>query len=410
MKNWIKLLLGTAIGIVLAIFLSLHTSKQQETLAYLVQVVLHIGRYTVFGLVFFALAVGTSELREERKVVRVYSRTIIYMLLSTLLLVLIGTLSVIIIPIERIPIIIEEETVQRGQDIKEIILSIFPKNLFKVFITDGSFLFPIFFLAFFLGLNFNFDKLSTRPAVSFFDSMSRIFYHINSFIVEIFGIGMIILSIHFVKQIQLTQELQLFRQLLVILLINTGIILFGLYPALLYLFVKRDSPYKWLYAVIGPAVTAFLSRDVYFTLASLTKHGKESFGIPRRIGSATFPFFAMFGRAGTAMVTAVSFIVILTSYSSLGITFAQFLWVMIFSFLFSFTLAIVPGIGVFVALSSMCALYGRGIEEGYLILGAVMPILISFGVLLDVVTSAFASLLIAKHEDVHEEIEAGDFI
>ena len=128
MKNWIKLLLGTAIGIVLAIFLSLHTSKQQETLAYLVQVVLHIGRYTVFGLVFFALAVGTSELREERKVVRVYSRTIIYMLLSTLLLVLIGTLSVIIIPIERIPIIIEEETVQRGQDIKEIILSIFPKK------------------------------------------------------------------------------------------------------------------------------------------------------------------------------------------------------------------------------------------------------------------------------------------
>jgi Na+/H+-dicarboxylate symporter len=197
---------------------------------------------------------------------------------------------------------------------------------------------------------------------------------------------------------------------MVILLINTGIILFGIYPALLYLFGKRENPYKWLYAVIGPAITAFLSRDVYFTLASLTKHGKESLGIPRRIGSATFPFFAMFGRAGTAMVTAVSFVVILTSYSSLGITFAQFLWVLIFSFLFSFTLAIVPGMGVFVALSSMCALYGRGIEEGYLILGAVMPILISFGVLLDVITSAFASLLIAKHEDVHEQIEAGDFI
>ncbi len=410
MKIWIKLLLGSIIGILLGVFLSFETPKQSETLSYLINLVIHVGRYFLFGLVFFSLAIGTHELREEKKVLRVYGRTFAYMVLATFLLVLIGTLSVVIIPVERIPIIIEEELAARGQNFRESILQIFPKNFFRVFIAEGNFLFPLYFLAVVLGINFSFDKITTRPAVAFFDSMSRILYNINSFVVELFGIGIIILSIGFVKDIKTTHEIELYRQIIIILIINAGIIIFGIFPALLYLLGKKENPYKWVYGMVAPAITAFFSRDSYFTLATLMKHGKESLGIPRRLGTTTLPFLAMFGKAGTAMVTAVSFVVVLVSYSSLGITFGQFLWVMLFSFLFSFTLSTVPGIGVLIALASMCSLYGRGIEEGYLVLGAVMPILISFGVLLDVMTAGFTSVLIAQHENVHESVEVSDFI
>lgn len=410
MKIWIKLLAGTIIGILLGFFLPLRGAEQQETLSYLSTLVIHIGRYTIFGLIFFSLVTGTYELKQDKKLIKVYVRIIVYMLISTFALVLIGIVSVVFIPIERIPIIIEEHAVRTSPGIQEMILRVFPKNMFRAFITEGNFLFPLYFLAFFIGLNFSFDRLITRPAISFFDSMSRIFYHINSFIVEILAVGMVIISIQFIKEIRGTEELELFRQLFIILIINTIIIVLGIFPALLYAFGKRENPYKWLYAMIAPAITAFLSRDSYFTLSTLTKHGKDSMGVPRKIGSANYPLFAMFGRAGTAMVTAVSFIVILTSYSSLGISLQLFLWVMIFSFLFSFTLSTVPGAGVFVALSGMCAIYGRGLEEGYLILGAAMPLLISFGVMLDVITSSFVGLLVAQHEEVHEEVEPADFI
>ena len=410
MKIWIKLLIGTIVGILLGFFLPLDGAGQQETLSFLARIVIHIGRYTIFGMIFFSLAIGTYELKQDRKLVKVYVRVIVYMVLSTFILVLIGIVSVVLIPIDRVPIIIEEQSVYSSPGIREMVLQVFPKNMFKVFISDGNFLFPLFFLAFFVGLNFSFDRLITRPAISFFDSMSRIFYHINSFIVEILAIGMIILSIQFIKELRSTEELKLFRQLFIILIINTGIIVFGIFPLLLYTLGKRESPYKWLYAMIAPAITAFLSKDTYFTLTTLTKHGKDSLGVPRKVGSAAYPLFAMFGRAGTAMVTAVSFVVILTSYSSLGINFSLFLWVMLFSFLFSFTLSRAPAAGVFVALSGMCALYGRGIEEGYLILGAVMPILISFGVLLDVFTASFVTLLVSQHEEVQKEKEPADFI
>jgi hypothetical protein len=39
-----------------------------------------------------------------------------------------------------------------------------------------------------------------------------------------------------------------------------------------------------------------------------------------------------------------------------------------------------------------------------------MPILISFGVLLDVFTASLVSLLVSRHEEVLKEIEPADYI
>jgi Na+/H+-dicarboxylate symporter len=142
----------------------------------------------------------------------------------------------------------------------------------------------------------------------------------------------------------------------------------------------------------------------------LVKHGKENLGIPRRVGSAVYPLFAIFGRTGTALVASATFLLVLKSYSSLEITFFQVLWTLLFSLLISLTLGTVPGLGSYVALSTLCAFYGRGLQEGYLILRPVAPLLISFGVLLDVLTSAFVSLLVAKHENIAQEVDAYDFV
>ena len=162
--------------------------------------------------------------------------------------------------------------------------------------------------------------------------------------------------------------------------------------------------------MLAPAIAGLVSGDGYFTLGFSIRNGKENFGIPRKIGSATFPLFALFGRAGTAMVSSVSFIVIINSYSSLGITALDLFWVILFSFLVSFTLGGVPGAGAFVALSSLCAAYGGGYEEGYLILKPVAPLLVSVAVLLDVATASFASMLVARHEKAQDEVDIKEFI
>ena len=408
MKIWIKLLAGGIIGALLAYFLP--DTSAEDIYSYLTELIINIGRYAIYPLVFFSVAVGTFELRQEKKVLKVLGRTMLYLAGAGILLSIIGAGSVLLMSPERIPIIIEEEITFSTPTLKQILLQLFPRNYFKVFTESGNHLLPLFFLSFFLGLNFTFDRLMTRPAVQFFDSMSRIFYHINSFVLEVMGLGMIALTAFLVTQILSIPELQLYSELIIVLGIDSAVVLFIIYPIFLYLLGGKKNPFRWLYAVLAPLFGGLVSGDSYFSLGFMMRNGKENLGIPRSIGSISLPIFALFGRAGTALVSGASFILILTSYSSLGITIPDFLWVVLYTFLLSFTLGSVPGLGAFVALSMLCTLYGSGYEEGYLILKPIAPILISIAVLLDVASASFSSMLIARHEKMQKEVDIMEFM
>jgi Na+/H+-dicarboxylate symporter len=205
-------------------------------------------------------------------------------------------------------------------------------------------------------------------------------------------------------------DLGLFRQILVILAIDCALVIFAVYPALLYLLGERENPYKWLYGSLAAALVGFFSGDVYLSITMLAKHGRENLGVPRRVGSAAYSLFAIFGRAGSALVAAASFLLILRSYSSLDISFLQVLWTLGFALLVSVALGGVPGMGAYVAVAWLCGMFGRGLQEGYLILKPIAPLLISLGVLLDVLTSGFVAMLVARKVEAWEAVEPQDFV
>ncbi len=410
MKIWIKLLIGSVVGVFLGLLLPLDDGATYRTFAVISQIVMNIGRWILFPLVFFSLAVGTLELRQEKQVLRVYGRAILYLAGTALILVTFAVITVLVFSPARIPIIDEEHVVFSIPSFTQVVLQLFPANLFLIFTDKGDYLLPIYFLSFFIGLNFSFDRLVTKPAVQLFDSLSRIFYHVNSFIVEIIGIGMIALGAYLVIGVRTESEIGLFSQLIIVLVVDTALIVFGLFPILLYYFGERENPYRWLYATMASAIAGFFSGNTYFSLSLLIREGKENYGVPRRIGSASYPFAVLFGRAGTAFVSAVSFMVILKSYSSLGVSFLQALWVIGATFLVSLLLGSVPGMGSIVAVSVVCGMFGRGLEQGYLILRPVAPLLVSFGVLLDLMTASLVSLLVTRKENAQTEIEAKDYV
>jgi aerobic C4-dicarboxylate transport protein len=406
MKIWIKLLVGSLVGLVAGLLIP---QAADAALASISSFLIGIGRYVIFPFVFFSLGIGTSELRQERRLGRVYLSSFKYLALSTLLLIVIGTVSVLVFPPERIPITVEADKAFQPVSIIGGLTAIFPRNLFSVFITSGDFLFPLMVLAFFLGANMDFDRQLTRPIVQIFDSLSRIFYHLNSLIVELFGLAMIAITAAFMVSIS-HSDLGMYKQILIILAVDVVLVVFGVFPGCLYLLGVKSNPYRWLYASIGPAIAGLFTGDQYIALGVLAKHGKENLGVPRMIGSAVYPLFATLGRAGTAMISSVSFILILRSYSSLEITFFQVLWVLAFSFGISFVLGAVPGSGTFFAIFMLCNLYGKGLQEGYLILKGIAPLLVSFGAFIDVLASAFTSLLIAREENIWSEVETENFI
>ena len=407
MKIWIKLLVGAALGLVLGFFIPVTAQPFFDSLTGLL---IQVGRYVLFPLVFFSLGTGASELRQEKRLGRVYLSALKYLALAAGVLVIIGTLSVLVFPPERIPITtIAAEKVLVPVGVLEGLKRIFPANMFSLFFGSGDFLIPVMVLAFLLGVNLDFDRQLTRPIAQLFDSLSRVFYHLNSLIVELFAIAMIAIAAARVSHLS-HADMGMYKQLIIIVAVDTAIVTFGVFPGALFLLGVKENPYRWLYASLGPALTGLFTGDHYVSLGVLTKHGKESLGVPRMVGSAVYPLFATLGRAGTAMVASVSFILELRSYSSLEITFLQTLWVLLFTFLFSFVLGAAPGSGAFYALYMLSFQYGKGWQDGYLLMQAVAPLLVSFGVFIDVLSAAFASLLIAREENVWTEVETENFI
>lgn len=406
MKIWIKLFVGAIVGVVLGLVIP---QTAQGVLDSISSLMIGIGRYAVFPLVFFSLGIGTTELKQEHRLLRVYLSGFKYLVLSAAVLVLIGTLSVLVFPPERIPVTGEVATALQPVSVTAGLAAIFPRNLFTVLVPNGEFLLPIIVLAFLLGVNMDFDRQLTRPVAGLFDALSRIFYHLNSLLVEFFGFAMIAIMAALMMRVS-HSDLGMYKQILIILTVDVLVVALGAFPAGLYFLGIRDNPYRWLYAGLGPALAGLFTGDQYVSLGILSKHGKETFGVPRMIGSGIYPLFASLGRAGTAMVSSVAFVLILKSYSGLDLTLLQVLWVMFFSFLVSFIMGAVPGSGAFFAVFMLCNLYGRGLQEGYLILKTVAPLLVSFGAFIDVLTSAFASLLIAREENLWVEVDTENFI
>jgi Na+/H+-dicarboxylate symporter len=124
----------------------------------------------------------------------------------------------------------------------------------------------------------------------------------------------------------------------------------------------------------------------------------------------TLSLFTIFGRAGSAMTAAAAFIVIIKSYSSLGITTADIFAIGGHAFLISFLLARSPGSGAYTALAALCLAYGRGYEAGYLILKPLAFYLISIGTFLDVVIATFASHGIARLNKFQEDKRPEHFV
>ena len=407
MKIWIKLLVGSIIGIVLGFVIPVQAQQFFDSLS---GVLIGIGRYVLFPFIFFSLGIGTSELRQEKRLGRVYLSSLKYLALSAAVLIVIGTISVLVFPPERIPITVEAGRSFEPVSVLQGLRTIFPRNLFSVFNGSGDFLLPVMVLAFLLGANMDFDRQLTRPIVQIFDSLSRIFYHLNSLVVELFAIAMIIIAAAWVSHVT-HADLGMYKQIPHHPGSGRGAGGFRRFPGRLVSPGDQGKPLSdgcTLPSV--PLLPGLFSGDQYLSLGVLTKHGKESLGVPRMVGSAVYPLFGVLGRAGTAMISCVSFILVLRSYSSLEITFFQTLWVMLFTFLVSFILGAVPGNAAYFSLFMLCTLYGKGIQEGYLILGTIAPILIALGAFVDVLSSAFVSLMIAREEDVWTEVETENFI
>jgi Na+/H+-dicarboxylate symporter len=410
MKVWVKLVLGSLTGLVIGFFLPADNQLFTSALAWLEKLSLGIGRYAIVPILVFSLTIAIYELRQDGLFWPLVLRNFLVIIGAALFVIMAGILATLFFPPSRIPILIAEQLEAVSLNTADNILDLFPSNMFSVLVTGGIYLFPACVFAFFLGMGLSYDRNYTKPVISLVDSLSRIFYHIASFFSEILGFVMIALAAYWAVRFHGVLRAGVFRDLIILLGIFSVVLGFGILPLFLYMLKPKTNPWVILYGSLGPAVAAFFSGDINFSLPVLLRHTKENFGARRRSNAVSLTLFTTFCRAGSAMVAAASFIVIIKSYSSLGISAADVFSIAIRAFAISFLLARHPGDGAYTALAVLCQGYGRGFEAGYLILKPLAFYLVAVGTFIDVMISFFAAYAIAKTSGFIEEKSVRHFI
>lgn len=399
MKIWIKYLIGILAGIAFALVSPQQNPLFSGIIQNLSRLAIQFGSYSLYPVLFFSFTIGVYELRESRTLFKLGTITALIIIISTILLTVTGLFSVLLRNPSRIPIFVEGASEIEKIGIFESLMQLFPVSAFEAF-SNGLFILPLCIFAGFAGAGCAVDKNAAKSTLTLFDSLSHVSYAVMNFFVDIISVGMIALSVNWTLQFRTMLASKVFTDLILLLGFDFLLLAFGIYPALMRLVCPKVNPYRVLYAGSASILASFFSGDTNMTLPILLRHTNESLGVRRRISSVTMPIFSIFGRAGSALVVTVSFIVILKSYSSLGIAFKDMLWLMGMSVFFSFFLGRFPSGGTYIALATICALYGRGFEAGYLILKPAAFFLCSVAAAIDALTTIMGTYVIAQKYDM----------
>ncbi|MBU0935829.1 MAG: cation:dicarboxylase symporter family transporter [Spirochaetes bacterium] len=401
MKLWIKYLIASVLGLAIGLF----TPIGGPLLDTLSTVAVNMVRVMLVPLLLFSIPVAVHELHGDRKLLRTLTRTTIYSLLALLIFTLLGSGGAILFSTTRIPLGNESGSLPELPTIARLLETAFPANIFGV-IASSDYLLPVLLLGLVLGLAFSSEKNAAKPVLQLSDSLSRLSWQINSFILELFPLPLVLLSAARIGSIKAIPDLTPYARLFSLLGIEVAIALIVLLPLVIFIATKGKNPLRILYALIAPAITAVFTANYYAPAGILARHLKESLGVRRRVGSVALPLAMMIGRPGTALVSASSFIIILNSYSSLGLGPNAFLWILGMVPLSVLLSTAAPAAGPAACTAFLCASYGKGFESGYLLILPIALPLQAIATFLDVLILGTVTYLTAvgEHEAMHKEV------
>ena len=410
MKVWVKLLIGSILGMTIG-FLLPNSEGVFSALQWVEKLAIGIGRYAVIPVLLFSLTIAVYELRMDEQFWPMVLKNFLIIVVVSVFVIFSGIMVTIIFSPDRIPIETVEQLEVLGLNIGENVLELFPSNMLSVLAGGGIYLFPVCVFAYFLGMGLNYDRNYSKPVVSLVDSLSRIFYHIASFFSEILGFIMIALAAFWAVRFNVILQAKVYKDLIILLGVFSVVLCFGIIPLFLYILKPKINPWRVLYGFLGPALAAFFSGDVNFSIPVLQRHSKENFGIRRRSSALSMALFATFCRCGSAMVAAAAFIVIIKSQRYLTIGTIDLLTIGLYAFAISFVLARHPGDGAFIALVALCLTYGGGeYRPYYLILKPVAFYLVAIGTFIDVMLNAFGTYVLARTNGFIEDEKLVHFI
>ncbi len=410
MKIWIRYLLGLTTGLIIALFFVDPVSASSEVWLDLSELAVRVGRYLLLPLVFFGTLVSVHDLREHKQALSTWTLLIILIVVLPALAVTVGAIALLFFQPGVLPIILEDAVLQETPDILSILGVIFPDNALSVLTGPGRNLLAAVILGAMTGMTMSTDRRFAGLLEDIADALCRLFFRLNAVIVQLFGIGLLAITVATVLRFRNLGNLEFYAPMILVISFTAGVVTLGLYPLLVWGFGRKWNPLLWMYSMIAPGLAALVSGDVFLAGGTLAYTGRHNIGVRREVGGSALPLALMFARAGSAMVSAMAFIMVLRSFSGLELGIASVIRVVVMSFGFSFLLPAVPAGGVLVLLSMLASGYSQGFEDAYLILRPAAPILLSIAAYVDVMTAGVVMHIVAGRRKLRDLPDTADMV
>lgn len=167
-------------------------------------------------------------------------------------------------------------------------------------------------------------------------------------------------------------------------------------PLAVFLLNGRKNPFPLIHSNVPAVLAAFVSGSLRFSSGSTIRLARENMGIKRRHIAVITPSMLIFGRMGTAFVAALSFVIILSSYSQLTISLPSLILIAFIIPLATIMASATIDAGPIVVLTLSCGFFGRGFENGYLVMVPVALFLSMVAALIDALWMGLAQAVAAR--------------
>ena|GEM_PF-288247 len=395
MKLWFKYAAGILFGAALFAVSPKALLEDGGALASLAEISLRIGYYVLGALLSVNLPLAVLKLYEEKKFWNIGLRSLRFFILSLFSASAIGIIAALIALPVRVPLL-SDTSAQIVKGFGSGLMEIFPQNLGAIFLNAGGMAAPVLVFAMSVGLAMAHDPMAARPVANLLDSFSRILHTINTFMTEILGVLLIPISARALYLVTTSLAGGIYASFLAILAIACFAVIALILPLAVYLLSGRNNPFPIIFSGLPAALAAIASGNLRFSSGTTLRQTRENLGIKRRYNAILMPVGLFFGRAGTAFVAALSFVIILSSYSLLAISIPNLLLIALIIPLATLAASASPQNGPLAVLTLGCGLFGKGFENGYLVMVPIAFLLSMTAAFIDALWISAAQSLAAR--------------
>ena len=400
MKTWITYLASILLGLATTLLLgdSIYISSLISTLS---QIVMNVGLLLFIPLVLVGFSSGVASLRKDNLGSNNLKGIVLWSVVTALILPICATLLFTLYPV-AFPV-----TSTAGQESfsDSLLVSMFSSagnqllsgNPFYTLATASSFILPIVIISWILGYALKPNADVIKPAYSIVNSFSEVMFRLSRAYTVL---GYIIVYIASTQTfIALYQEKTVFvaPKFVAIFTSITALTSLIIIPIIYAIITKgKRNPYKDTFRSLSAMFMALTTSNILVTAPVIESTSRHNNGVQKRTAATATPLFILIGKGGTAVITTLSVLAILTSVTGSKIDINTTIIVALVSAIASFASSLAPGFEVMFTSILVFKLTNVSLYGAEMTIMGLLPFVNGLAVMLDAQIAMLGNVVAAR--------------